>query len=117
MLGGFSDGMVGALSHWFLRPRLDGWTPLQRACYDAKGDGSMLAVVVQLFEQGVTVADVNMVVAPSVRGHAPRGWSPLNMLCEQRCTTEFAEKQRPWIVRLLLHARANPMVIRDANFE
>ena len=116
-MGGFSDGTVGALSHWFLRPRPDGWTPLQRACYDAKGDGSMLAVVVQLFEQGVTVADVNKAVAPYVRGHAPRGWSPLNMLCEQRCTTAWAEKQRPWIVRLLLHARANPMVPRDAHFE
>ena len=94
----------------FARHRLDGFTPAMRACYDAKGDAGMMSVLIQLIEQGLTVGDLNRSLVSHAR-RVPIGWTPLHMMCDGRCENTAAEKMRPWCVRLLLHGRADPMVL------
>ena len=70
----------------------------------------MMSIVVQLLEQDLTMEDVNRRLVTNAK-QVPIGWTPLHMLCDSRCSNTAAEQMRPWCVRLLLHARADAMVL------
>ena len=85
---------------------VQGWTPLLWAAKLSKTDPEMLAIVQELVKNdSVTSQQLNM----GFPGERPRGWTALHMAVDGAAPLE-ARSQRLDLVRVLLMARADPMV-------
>ena len=90
---------------------VQGWTPLLWAAKSSKTEPEMLAIVQELVKNdSVTSLQLNM----GFPGERPRGWTALHMVVDGKVPPETCS-QRLELLRVLLMARADPMVWRGKN--
>ena len=88
---------------------VEGWTPLLRAARLSKTYPQMFSIILQMLShRSVTPLHLNM----GVLDDRPRGWTALHLAVDGAVPLE-ARSQRVDLVRLLLLARADPMVWRE----
>ena len=87
---------------------VEGWTPLLRAAKLSRTDPKMLSIVQEMVKNAsMTPLQLNM----GFPGERPRGWTALHMAVDGAAPLE-ARSQRLELIRVLLMARADPMVWR-----
>jgi len=87
---------------------VEGWTPLLRAAKLSRTDPKMLAIVQELVKNdSVRSLQLNM----GLPGERPLGWTALHMAVDGAAPPE-ARSQRLELIRVLLMAKADPMVWR-----
>ena len=90
---------------------VEGWTPLLRAARLSKTSPQMFSIILHMVShRRMTPLYLNM----GVLDDRPRGWTALHLAVDGAVPLE-ARSQRVDLVRLLLLARADPMVWRETD--